>query len=244
MTLTSTSATAGTPVADWLLPTPNEARIRLERVALQPEGTDEPRARPLRTLNAVARRALIEEIEAKLRMVMSETLVDLIVGGWRAYAAITEAMRKSRGQPGVDQIVALRSHTITAQRHHDLDIEVDSVRVMTLSTELVMHVQLYDALAVVRDGQLVAVRSGQAKADGTVTVEGVEVAQRALTFPLTAELALHSPRGAPVGSYGGVRSSPPPPPSVPAGWYPDPRGARLQRYWNGTAWTEHTAPLT
>jgi hypothetical protein len=177
-------------------------------------------------------------------MVMSETLVDLIVGGWRAYAAITEAMRKSRSQPGVDQIVALRSHTITAQRHHDLDIEVDSVAVMTLSTQLVVRLQLYDALAIVRDEQLVAVRSGQAKADGTVTVEGVEVAQRTLTFPLTAELALHSPRGAPVGSYGGVTSSPPPPPSVPAGWYPDPRGARLQRYWNGTAWTEHTAPLT
>jgi hypothetical protein len=33
---------------------------------------------------------------------------------------------------------------------------------------------------------------------------------------------------------------PPPPPGVPADWYPD--GA-VQRYWDGTAWTEHTAPL-
>lgn len=37
---------------------------------------------------------------------------------------------------------------------------------------------------------------------------------------------------------------PPPPPSVPAGWYPDPHGqAGLQRYWDGSRWTEHTAPL-
>lgn len=49
--------------------------------------------------------------------------------------------------------------------------------------------------------------------------------------------------GASIGSYGSVTSPPLPPPSVPAGWYPDPRDARLQRYWNGTAWTEHTAPL-
>jgi hypothetical protein len=35
---------------------------------------------------------------------------------------------------------------------------------------------------------------------------------------------------------------PPPPPSVPAGWYPDPNGQPLQRYWDGTQWTEHTAP--
>ncbi|WP_394855679.1 DUF2510 domain-containing protein [Rhodococcus globerulus] len=40
-------------------------------------------------------------------------------------------------------------------------------------------------------------------------------------------------------------STPPPPPpaSVPAGWYPDANGAPAQRYWDGSAWTEHTAPL-
>lgn len=37
---------------------------------------------------------------------------------------------------------------------------------------------------------------------------------------------------------------PPPPPSVPAGWYPDPQGAQVQRYWDGSVWTDHTAPLT
>ena len=26
---------------------------------------------------------------------------------------------------------------------------------------------------------------------------------------------------------------------VPPGWYPDPRGAEQQRYWDGTAWTTH-----
>jgi hypothetical protein len=35
---------------------------------------------------------------------------------------------------------------------------------------------------------------------------------------------------------------PPPPTPVPAGWYPDPTSGQLQRYWDGTNWTEHTAP--
>ena len=202
MTLASTPATAGTPVADWLLPMPTETeiRIKLETVVMQTKATDEPRARPLRTLSAVARRALIEEIEAKLRIIMGETLAELVIGGWRAHTAINQAIRRSRSQPGVDQLVSLRQHTITAHSQHTLDIELDSVQVMTLSAQLVVRLQLYDAVAVVRDGQLVAVRSGQAKADGTATVDGVQVAQRTLTFPLTAELALHSPRGAPVGS--------------------------------------------
>lgn len=29
----------------------------------------------------------------------------------------------------------------------------------------------------------------------------------------------------------------------PAGWYPDPEQAGQQRYWDGTQWTEHRAPL-
>jgi hypothetical protein len=185
-------ATADTPIASWLLPTPGDARIRLDKVVMQATAADERRARRLRTLGTVARRALIEEIEAKLRMVLSETLVDLIVGGWRAYGAVRRAIENSLIRPGVDQVLPLRNHTITADHQHSLDIEVDGFQVMTLSVQLVMHFQLYDAVAVVRDGHLVAVRSGKAKADGTVTVEGVQVAQRTLIFPFTAELALHS----------------------------------------------------
>jgi len=30
--------------------------------------------------------------------------------------------------------------------------------------------------------------------------------------------------------------------AAPAGWYPDPQGGGEQRYWDGTTWTDHTAP--
>lgn len=37
-----------------------------------------------------------------------------------------------------------------------------------------------------------------------------------------------------------IAPPPPPPVSVPAGWYPQ---GDIQRYWDGNAWTDHTAPL-
>jgi hypothetical protein len=37
--------------------------------------------------------------------------------------------------------------------------------------------------------------------------------------------------------------TPPPPPStVPAGWYDDASDPQILRYWDGSAWSDHTAP--
>ncbi len=47
------------------------------------------------------------------------------------------------------------------------------------------------------------------------------------------------PPPAPVIAAGG--QMPPPPPSTPAGWYADPMQPGSQRYWDGTAWTDHRA---
>lgn len=193
---TEDRVTADTEVGNWLLPESGDARVRLEPVVTQAKIADEPRARPLRTLGVVARQALAQEIEAKLRMILGETIADLVVGGWRDYSAVTQAISKSRSQPGVDQIVPLREHTISAARQYTLDVEVDGFPVMTLVAELRVRVRMFGAVAVARDGLLVRVRSGQAGADGNVAVEGVEIAQRTVTVPLVAELAMRA-SGAP-----------------------------------------------
>ena len=193
MTSPSAPATESTVVSSWLLPAGSGVQARLEKAVVEAADRQQERAGPVRVLGTVARRALIEEVETKLRMVLSDTLADLVIDGWRAHGAIAHAIQKSRDEPGVDQVVPLRNHTITANRGHDLDVEVDGFQVLTLSADLVVRLQLYDAVAVVRNGHLVAVRSGQATATGTLTVERIEVAKQTLSFPLTAELTMHHP---------------------------------------------------
>ncbi|PND49816.1 MULTISPECIES: DUF2510 domain-containing protein [Rhodococcus] len=73
-----------------------------------------------------------------------------------------------------------------------------------------------------------------AKTDGKALVDRVRALISGQVSPVPAQAA-------PV-QYAST-STPPPPPSVPAGWYPDPHGAQVQRYWDGRQWTEHTAPL-
>ncbi len=33
-------------------------------------------------------------------------------------------------------------------------------------------------------------------------------------------------------------------PTTPAGWYPDPTAPGTERYWDGTAWTDHSRPIS
>ncbi|WP_187270558.1 DUF2510 domain-containing protein [Lacisediminihabitans profunda] len=73
--------------------------------------------------------------------------------------------------------------------------------------------------------------------------------------PLTTESAEEPEATGPQGPVPPTDESRPPTPpdpevpplerrplSVPAGWYDDPTGLELNRWWNGIEWTEHTAP--
>lgn len=53
--------------------------------------------------------------------------------------------------------------------------------------------------------------------------------------------AIEESRTGPAAETEGTAAQPPPP-SAPPGWYPDPDQDALQRYWDGSQWTEHTAP--
>ena len=190
----TSAAHVDSPVASWLLPMTSDSRIQVEKIVMQSPASKEQRARPLRTLGAVARHALVAEIEAKLRTVLGETVGDLIIGGWQKHAYIRKAITTSLSQPGTDQIVPLYKHTITGSQQHSLNIVIDGFEVMLLPVELVMRAQLCDATAVVSNGHVSAIRSGEAKVEGMVTMAGVQVSHRTLRFPLNAEFALHSSR--------------------------------------------------
>jgi len=48
--------------------------------------------------------------------------------------------------------------------------------------------------------------------------------------------------GLTIASIRGDSRDVPDPAAVPAGWYPDPADLPQHRFWDGTVWTEHTAP--
>lgn len=61
-------------------------------------------------------------------------------------------------------------------------------------------------------------------------VKGMQVVRDEIQAALDAA---HAPAAA---------TPPPPAQGPPAGWYPDAQGAPVNRWWDGTRWTEHTQP--
>jgi hypothetical protein len=73
-------------------------------------------------------------------------------------------------------------------------------------------------------------------------IGGFTLARRALrapTQPTTIVVVQPDAAASPVTP---PTPPPPPPADATAGWYPQPNGLPGRRYWDGTAWTEHTAP--
>jgi hypothetical protein len=54
--------------------------------------------------------------------------------------------------------------------------------------------------------------------------------------------ALDSPNVEPIAQPAAIAATTASSPLPPAGWYPDGSDTAMQRYWDGTAWTQHTAP--
>lgn len=65
------------------------------------------------------------------------------------------------------------------------------------------------------------------------------VAQGTPRMPVTPQA---SPRSQPAAPTAPQVAPSPPVSATPADWYPDPAGQARLRYWDGTAWTDHTAP--
>lgn len=109
------------------------------------------------------------------------------------------------------------------------------------------EVQLSQITAVNFESKWGATRSGAlliGTAGGALNAEGIfgKEGERIVTAIRRQMAAGSAPAGPATPPQSAASASPPPPPGVPAGWYLD-SAAEVQRYWDGSGWTEHTAPM-
>ncbi|MFD7079708.1 hypothetical protein [Streptomyces sp. NPDC059918] len=144
-------------------------------------------------LTTAADRAVGRELATVVNGFLDLDLVSLVASGWAKYQSLTEAARRTRRSPGSEEVVALATHAITSAHHPSVDLLVDGARAATVAVNLTVLFRITGLVAVVRDGRLVAARSGQCAVEAKLAVRDVVVAAREGRLDLPATLRLREP---------------------------------------------------
>ncbi len=129
----------------------------------------------LRHLSDPALRAVAHQLAAVTKKSLDLDLEELLVAGWRKYSDLIDAAARTLAEPGSEEVVVLATHRIVSTHHQDIELLVDDATVRTFVFELSVAFDLNAVLAVVRQGELVALRGGECVVTVTLTLEDVSV---------------------------------------------------------------------
>lgn len=192
------------------------------------------------------RAAVEREVATEANGLLSLNLLDLAVAGWNRYDELRKAALRTRDAPTAEELVALVTHRIESNHRPTVEVFVNGNSTGTVEMELDVAFEMAGVVAVVRQGRLMAIRSGNCTVTGKLAIERAVVAQRHHRFDLPGAVQLRHgvPLLEPAATVApvehavvGEAQSPP----APAAWYPDPVGRYEFRWWDGARWIHQVA---
>lgn len=126
----------------------------------------------LRGLSASALQAVNREVATVADGLLDLDLGDILLSGWRKYTELAKAAERTLASPGSEEVVVLATHRVVSEHHPSVDLIVDGVKVHTLVFELKVVFDLTGVAAVLRQGDLVALRGGECVITATFTLDG------------------------------------------------------------------------
>jgi hypothetical protein len=163
----------------------------------------------LRHLSMATRDAAVRDVSVAGAGLLDLDLGGLLVMGWRTYATLVQAARRTATAPGREEIVDIVTHRIGATYHPSVEVLVDEARVTTVGFALTLEFEIKALSAVIRAGHIVALESGRCATRATIAIEGVPVATRAAEHDL--QVLIHVGDGIPL-----LPAQNPPPGPFPA----------------------------
>jgi hypothetical protein len=147
-------------------------------------------------LTGEAGEAVNQELASVAVGLLDVDLGDLLIYGWRTHRRLLDAAKATLRAPGSEEVVRLGSHRISSAQHPTVDLLIDDVCVHTLQFDLMMIFDIDVAVAVIRDGNLVALKYGNGSVTGRLSVDNIELAHRQRRINL--ELIIHLRQGVPL----------------------------------------------
>lgn len=141
-------------------------------------------------LTSAAHRLLYERLANVAADLADIDVAAVVAGGWRTYAALTDAAWRTRDRPGTEELVDLASHRIHSIHRPQVDVLLDDVPVGSVDFELELDIVVRALAATVSEGRLTAVEGGRCTLRGRLSCLDVPVAAREAEADLGAVLEL------------------------------------------------------
>jgi hypothetical protein len=172
--------------------------------SLSEHGVVQSSIRGLGGLSASAWQAVHQETAAVVDGLLNLHLGDLLISGWCKYTDLTKAAKRTLASPGSEEVVALATHRIVSTHHPSVDLIVNEAKAHTFEFDLTVIFDITGVAAVVRRGDLVALRGGKCLVTATLKLEKtpLELIRKAnidlhLVVPLRRPIALAHHAGHP-----------------------------------------------
>jgi hypothetical protein len=115
---------------------------------------------------------------------LSVSLADVAVDGWKKYDQLRQAAKRTRAAPTATEVVEMLTHKITSSRHPAVELSADGVSIGTLDITVQITFTLSGVRAVVKHGRLTAIQTGKCTATGSLDIAGAEVTKKERSFDL------------------------------------------------------------
>lgn len=130
----------------------------------------------LTRLSRAGRHAATSQLATVAHGLLDLDLGGLVVRGWRKYADLIAAARRTVATPDSTEVVNLAVHSISATHRPSIEVLLDDVHVATVHFELRIDFVVKGLVGTVRQGRLVALHGGDCDVRATLAAEGRELA--------------------------------------------------------------------
>lgn len=164
----------------------DQASVGAMAGALQQQGALGSVSAAAKTLSDAGLGAVSNQIATSAHGLLNldRNLGEPVVAGWREFADLTAAAKRTAAAPGSVEVVDLATHTITWTHNPQIDVLVNDARVATVHFGLSIWFKVKGLAATVRYGRLMGIGSGGCEVTGTLAAEGQPLAQREAEFQL------------------------------------------------------------
>jgi hypothetical protein len=162
--------------------------------SFQEQGVAQSALRGACHLTGAALDAVNQEIATVTEGLLKLDLGDMLISGWRKYTELSKAAQRTLASPGSEELVVLATHRVVSTHYPSVEVLIDGVKVHTFVFELKVIFDLNGVIAVIRQGNLVALRTGECVVTATLTLQGtrLELSRKGhLNLPLA--IRLHQP---------------------------------------------------